>query len=30
MVDVILFLASPASQRITGDVLNTNGGLLFG
>ncbi|CAO3695703.1 unnamed protein product [Umbelopsis ramanniana] len=30
MVGVVLFLASPASQRITGDVLNTNGGLLFG
>ncbi|KAI9283655.1 short chain oxidoreductase/dehydrogenase [Umbelopsis sp. AD052] len=30
LVGVVSFLASPASQRITGDVLNTNGGLLFG
>jgi 3-oxoacyl-[acyl-carrier protein] reductase len=30
IVSVVVFLASPASQRITGDVLNTNGGFLYG
>jgi NAD(P)-dependent dehydrogenase (short-subunit alcohol dehydrogenase family) len=30
IVAVAVFLSSPASQRITGDVLNANGGLLYG
>jgi NAD(P)-dependent dehydrogenase (short-subunit alcohol dehydrogenase family) len=29
VANVVAFLASPSSQRITGDVLNANGGLIF-